>query len=76
MTAGHRHRIVRVKRNGLVHRVLTRPTLAVVGTERAERSRMVFGPTGHPERWRLSPLGALHAFTGLTLKPVDRSDGT
>ncbi|WP_418059941.1 hypothetical protein [Pimelobacter simplex] len=73
MTDGHRHHIVRVQHGGFIHRALTRPTLAVVGVERADRSRFAYGPTSNPERWRLSPLGFLHGLTGLTLKPVDRA---
>lgn len=71
MTAGHRHRVVAVRRHSLIHRALTRPTLAVVGTRRADRSRFVYAATARPDRWRLSPLGLLHPLTGLTLHPQD-----
>jgi hypothetical protein len=74
MTAGHTHRIVKVRRGGLAHRLLTRRTLWVSGNlERVDRSRFVYGPTDDPDRWRLSPLGLLHGLTGLTLQPVDGS---
>lgn len=68
MTAGHRHRVVHVKRDGLVRWLLQRPTLAVVGTAKADRSRLAWGPTDDPNRWRLSPLGLLHGLTGLTIE--------
>lgn len=72
-TGMHRHITIAVKRDGLVHRMLTRPTLAVVSRERAEQSRLVYGPvldeSGQivPDRYRLSPLGLLHGLIGLTL---------
>lgn len=66
MTRGHRHRTVTVRYKGLLHRVLTM-TLFTVGTEQAEKSRLVYGQTDSPDRWRLSPLGLLHGLTGLTL---------
>jgi hypothetical protein len=65
VTSGHTHR--KVKAGRLVIWLFTRPTLLVVGTEYADKSRMVFGPTKRPDRWRLSPLGLLHGWTGLTL---------
>lgn len=73
MTTGHTHRVIHCKRGGLVHRLLTGPTIAVTNTERATHSPLVWGPIGNPrdseaERWRLSPLGLLHALTGLTLE--------
>lgn len=75
MTAGHKHRVVRVKRGSRLHRVLTRPTLRVATTDRADRSRFVYGPVagqhGVPFLWRLSPLGVLHAMFGLTLDVRD-----
>lgn len=75
MTAGHKHRHLHVGRDSWVISLLTRPTLLVVGTQYAGKSRMVFGPTKRPDRWRLSPLGLLHAWTGLTLKIKENEDG-
>ena len=75
MTSGHRHYHVRVTANGWIVYLLTRPTLLVVGTKYADKSRMVFGPTKRPDRWRLSPLGLLHAWTGLTLITKEDKNG-
>lgn len=75
MTSGHEHRKVEVAADGWIVYLLTRPTLLVVGTKYADKSRMVFGPTDKPDRWRLSPLGLLHGWTGLTLTTKEDKNG-
>lgn len=72
MTAGHRHRIVRLKRDGLLWRALTRPTLHVTDARRAQRSRFVYGKVSTElNTYRLSPLGVLHGLIGLSLVPKE-----
>lgn len=84
MTAGHKHRHLLVKRNGLVRRVLTATVLTTTDTEWVDRSRLVFGPVEdtrreprppRPETYRLSLLGLLHGLFGLTLviKPEEET---
>lgn len=69
MTDGHKHRTLNVKPNGVVRRILTRPTLHLSDDiERVDRSRFVYGPVeGEPGLYRLSPLGVLHGLFGVTL---------
>lgn len=82
MTAGHKHREVHVKRDGLAHRWLTVPSLVVTrNLDWVDRSRLVFGPMRCPGGchesgvyWRLSPLGVLHGLTGLTLVPETKEE--
>lgn len=71
MSAGHNHRTITVRRDGIVHRVLHRTTLSrTIRLDRAEASRFVYAPTvdGH---YRLSLLGFLHGLCGLTLDVRD-----
>lgn len=72
MSAGHRHRTVKVRRGGRVHRWLTEPTLGYACERQAEASRYIWGPVSDslgviPGLYRLSPLGLLHGLVGLTL---------
>lgn len=73
MTAGHRHRTVRVKRDGWLDRALRIPTLwHSTNYDWIDRSRLVFGPCDDVGYcWRLSPLGLLHGLIGLTLEVRD-----
>lgn len=75
MTPGHKHRNVKVRADGWILYLLRRPTLLVVGAERAGKSRLVYGPTKRPDRWRLTPLGLLHRWTGLTLITKEDENG-
>lgn len=74
MTDNHKHRTIKVKRGGLVERLLRKPTLLTSSNfERVDRSRMVWGPVYpelgmHSPAWRLTPLGLLHGVFGLTLE--------
>lgn len=75
MTSGHKHRIVSVKRDGLVHRVLKCQVFVTSDLDRVDRSPYPYGPvadegaTGeNSEEWYLSLLGILHRWTGLTLR--------
>lgn len=66
MTDGHKHRTVRVP--GFVLWALTRPVIwRTRNTAWADRSRLVFKPGRRQGTWVLSPLGLLHALTGLTI---------
>lgn len=78
MTAGHKHRTVKVfpgahPITGTVVRLLRTPLYHTSDIERVDRSRFVWGPC-QPDKgqesacWYLSTLGILHALTGLTLE--------
>lgn len=73
MTTGHKHRTIKVTRNSLLYRVLSKPTLLHdTDLDRLDASRFVFGPCPkHDDCYRLSPLGLLHGLTGLTLEMRD-----
>lgn len=75
MTAGHKHRHLRVREDGWVYRVLRAPLFHTGHIGRAERSRFVYGPCttdrgAHP-CYTLSALGILHPLVGLTLEVSD-----
>lgn len=82
MTTGHKHREVRVKRDGWPYRVLRKPLLVLSDKHTAyvDRSRLVFGvrtsTRDHHEEYTLSLLGVLHALTGLTLRYEDPETGS
>lgn len=77
-TKFHRHWSIRARRDGLVHILLTRPSLAVsrgyvrprgrrlVWTRRLVAADGVLVPS-EPPRYRLTPIAVLHALFGLTL---------
>ncbi len=73
MTAGHKHRHVKVRKGSLLHRVLTKPLRHTYSPKVADASRFVYGPCRlHPVPepfacYHTSPLGILHPLTGLTL---------
>lgn len=79
MTVGHKHRTLKIKREGFLYRSLTKVLARTADPERAEKSRWVWGP-GEPERiegdgpvrfaqvYELRVLGVLHSLTGLTLE--------
>lgn len=76
MTAGHKHREIRVKRDGVVSRVLRYPLLRTRDREWVDKSILVFGTVDPPvyagdEQFYLSALGILHGWTGLTLRMKD-----
>lgn len=74
MTAGHRHRHIRVREGSLPYRVLRKPLLVLSDKHTAyvDRSRLVFGTrvskADHHDEYTLSLLGILHGLTGLTIK--------
>ena len=71
MTAGHKHRTVHVRRNGLAQRVLQGTTLwRTDDLSAAERSRLIYSPDSRGG-YRLSLLGFLHGLTGLTIDVDD-----
>jgi len=71
VTCDHKHRTWRVKRGGIVEKVLRGPTLAVTQDRaRAERSRWMWAVIGHGT-YGLTPLGVLHTLTGLVLDTYD-----
>lgn len=75
MTAGHQHRLVRVKDGGLVHRALRYPLLTTGRAGWVKNSIFVFGPVEDaPGRWNLTLLGILHGLTGLTLTTQRRPE--
>lgn len=66
MSAGHKHRIVTVRRDGRLHRALTGVTVRrTTDRAHAERSRFVYAET--PGGYRMSLLGFLHGLCGLTI---------
>lgn len=81
MTAGHKHRLLRVRRGGLVQRALCRPLWHTRSKNRVMASPFVYGPCAlsagsRPTCWTTSALGILHGLFGLTLKlPVENDDG-
>lgn len=87
MTEGHVHRVVPVKRDGLIHRVLTKPLIYSGDLARIDASPYpwgpdytsrytgsTWGPVDHTKwtRYYLSTLSILHRWTGLTLELGDR----
>lgn len=76
MTPGHKHREVRVRRDGLRHGFLTRPRWHSTDGVKVDRSPYPYGPCTDPiheerECWYLSILSVLHRWTGLTLRLDD-----
>lgn len=72
-----RMRIVHVKEGGPVYRVLRATLTTTTDRRRAQRSRFMWGlesANGEPF-YRLTPLGVLHAVTGLTLCTSPKNDG-
>lgn len=73
MTTGHKHRHLKVKKNGRLHRVLTKPLLMSTDLKHVEASAYPYGPV-FPQMgmqcpvWYLSALSILHRWTGLTLE--------
>lgn len=77
MTAGHKHRVVTLKEQGILLHLLRTPLVRTCDPARAERSKWVWGQTYErvagdgPIRdvavFVLTPLGILHRFTGLTV---------
>lgn len=82
MTPGHKHWNVRVRRGGIVHRLLTRPVIRTTNLPRVEASPYPYGilldgeiqpdpPPVEPdpsEVYYLSVLSILHRWTGLCLR--------
>lgn len=74
MTAGHKHREIKVRPGTRVYRVLRKPLLHTRATGWVDRSRLVFGVclarshAKHPDCWTLSLLGACHGLFGLTIR--------
>ena len=77
MTAGHKHRVVRVKPDGWVLRALTKPLYWVCDPDELPRVDASRYPYGEKKRflggkaytcWYLSALSILHRWTGLTLE--------
>ena len=67
MTAGHKHHVIKVRRNGRVQRVLQGITLwRTKSLATAERSRFVY--TDSRGGYRMSLLGFLHGLTGLVIE--------
>lgn len=82
MTAGHKHRMITVKREGIVHRALTKPLYKTRNLKRVEPSPYPYGVLIEGERiadgrlpeqpdprevYYLSALSVLHRWFGLTL---------
>lgn len=82
MTDGHKHRHVRVKKDGLAVRVLCAPLFTTTNFERIDASPYPYGPTDEEafragerdQPFYLSILSILHRWTGLTLE-YDTSEG-
>lgn len=87
MTDGHKHRTLRVRKDGIRYGVLTKPRrhiTVVPGTPAywaLEKSPYPYGPCG-AHRWTpdrqcyyLSLLSILHRWTGLTLYFEDETEG-
>lgn len=79
MTPGHKHRTVKVRRDGLVQRVLQRPLITTTNLPRVEASPYPYGilldgqiQPDPREVYYLSALSILHRWTGLTLKVPSR----
>lgn len=65
MSAGHRHRVLRLRRGRLQRLLQTR--LLTADRARAERSRWVWVGQVAPDTYVLTPLSILHTLTGLCL---------
>jgi hypothetical protein len=78
MTAGHKHRYIKVRYNSLVYRALRKPLIETTNLDWVNRSRMVFGPKPIKEHehqhYTLSLLGILHGLFGLTIRTQGRGD--
>lgn len=75
MTEGHRHRFVKVKKEGLLARVLSTPIYYSTDYDRVDRSPYPWGlPSPESRRYYLSPLSIAHRWTGLTLWFRDEGD--
>lgn len=62
----HRHRVVRLQRDGRLLRALEVTVHTTDDRQRAERSRFTYRP-GAGLRYRMTLLGFLHGLTGLTI---------
>lgn len=88
MTAGHRHRTVRVRHGSRIEHLLRTPLVVHRNREAAEQSRWAWGERIVPARqgdlggteYVLTPLGILHTLIGLSLcvydaeRPNDHAD--
>ena len=69
MTAGHKHRVITVRRGGIAQRLLQRVVVwRTASEERADRSRFVYSDCPWNGYYRMTLLGFLHPLTGLTLR--------
>jgi hypothetical protein len=78
MTEGHKHRTVRVRKGGLIHRLLCKPLYWTDDRAKVDASPYPYGvyqyvSTDREVYW-LSALSILHRWTGLTLE-VKKEDG-
>lgn len=75
MTDGHKHRIVRTKRNSPLARLLLKPIYHTHDLRRVSQSPYPYAPC--PDKWHisacwyLSGLSILHRWFGLTLEVPD-----
>lgn len=73
MTAGHKHRHVKIRQGSRLHAFLTKPRYYSVDMAQIMASPYPYGPV-YPERgygcpvWYLSILSVLHRWTGLTIE--------
>lgn len=79
MTPGHKHRTIHMTEGRWLLHLLQTPLVVTADRERAEQSRWTWAPGGveritgdGPHRYvntfALTPLGILHALTGLTIQ--------
>ena len=66
MTTGHKHRHLKVKKGGLIFRVLRKPLWYTRDVDRVDASPYPYG-LSESRGYYLSLLGVLHRWTGLTL---------
>lgn len=78
MSAGHKHRVVKIKKNSPIVHLLQTPLAWTADKERAESSRWVWGlhdyeeiagdgPIRRVPVYVMTPLSILHTLFGLTL---------
>lgn len=77
MTAGHRHRVIRLPPHGATLHLLRTPLLRTADVGRLEGSRWTWfadlepvagdGPERYATVYTLTPLGILHTLCGLTI---------